>query len=120
MLLIPCPNCGEREETEFHYGGQAHVHYPEDPSAVSDTEWAQYLFYRDNPRGYFAERWCHTGGCRKWFNAIRDTVSYTFIQVYPMGQPCPVDLGPAAAPEPASAPEPPPAPTSRTTGGTAQ
>ena len=25
MLLISCPNCGPRDETEFHYGGQAHV-----------------------------------------------------------------------------------------------
>ena len=25
MLLIPCPWCGEREETEFHHGGEAHA-----------------------------------------------------------------------------------------------
>jgi Sarcosine oxidase, delta subunit family len=24
MLLIPCPWCGEREETEFRCGGEAH------------------------------------------------------------------------------------------------
>ena len=29
MMLIACPNCGPRDETEFHYGGQAHVAYPE-------------------------------------------------------------------------------------------
>ena len=28
MLLIDCPWCGPRDETEFHYGGQAHVAYP--------------------------------------------------------------------------------------------
>lgn len=28
MLLIHCPNCGPRDETEFHYGGQAHVATP--------------------------------------------------------------------------------------------
>ncbi|MDQ3577662.1 MAG: sarcosine oxidase subunit delta, partial [Actinomycetota bacterium] len=33
MQLIPCPWCGPREEAEFHYGGQAHVAYPQDPSA---------------------------------------------------------------------------------------
>ena len=29
MQLIECPWCGPREETEFQYGGQAHVAYPE-------------------------------------------------------------------------------------------
>ena len=32
MQLIPCPWCGPRDEVEFHYGGQAHVPYPEDPA----------------------------------------------------------------------------------------
>ena len=89
MLLIDCPNCGPRDEVEFHYGGQAHVAYPEDPSALTDREWAEYLFYRDNPKGLFAERWMHAGGCRKWFNAVRDTVTYEFAAVYPQGAPCP-------------------------------
>ena len=40
MMLIECPNCGPRDETEYHYGGQAHVPYPEDPHALSDEEWA--------------------------------------------------------------------------------
>ena len=89
MLLIHCPHCGPRDETEFHYGGQAHVAYPEDPYALSDREWAEYLFYRDNDRGAFAERWSHAAGCRKWFNAVRDTVTYEFTAIYPMGSPRP-------------------------------
>ena len=36
MQLIPCPWCGPREEVEFHYGGQAHVAYPEEPAALTD------------------------------------------------------------------------------------
>ena len=32
MLLIPCPFCGEREETEFHCGGEAHIQRPRQPS----------------------------------------------------------------------------------------
>lgn len=89
MLLIECPDCGPRNEVEFHYGGQAHVAYPEDPSALSDREWAEYLFYRDNPKGPFAERWQHAGGCRKWFNAVRDTATYEFLAIYRMGEPRP-------------------------------
>ncbi len=34
MLLIPCPNCGPRDETEFHYGGQAHVRLPRKPGGT--------------------------------------------------------------------------------------
>ena len=50
MLLIPCPWCGPRDETEFKYGGQAHLPYPDDPAALSDEAWADFLFMRDNPR----------------------------------------------------------------------
>jgi sarcosine oxidase subunit delta len=78
VQLIECPWCGPREEVEFSYGGQAHVAYPSDPAALSDEQWAHYLFFRDNPRGPFAERWVHAHGCRRWFTAIRDTVSYRF------------------------------------------
>ena len=83
MLLIPCPWCGPRDEVEFRYGGQAQVPYPSDPDALTDAEWADYLFMRDNPRGRWAERWVHTAGCRRWFNAIRDTATYAFGPTYP-------------------------------------
>jgi sarcosine oxidase subunit delta len=82
MLLFSCPNCGPRNETEFHYGGQAHVAYPEQPGELTDREWAEYLFYRQNTKGLFAERWVHSAGCRKWFNMLRDTVSYDISAVY--------------------------------------
>jgi heterotetrameric sarcosine oxidase delta subunit len=76
VLLIRCPWCGERDEVEFRYGGQAHVAHPADPEALTDAEWGAYLFVRDNPKGAFAERWVHTAGCRRWFSVVRDTVSY--------------------------------------------
>lgn len=75
MLLLDCPWCGPRDETEFRYGGQAGVGYPADPSSLTDEQWAEYLFVRDNPKGYFAERWCHTTGCRRWFDVVRHTVT---------------------------------------------
>jgi heterotetrameric sarcosine oxidase delta subunit len=89
MMLIDCPHCGPRDETEFHYGGQAHVAYPENPADLSDEEWAQYLFFRDNPKGPFAERWVHSTGCRRWFNVVRDTATYQVIAVYRTGDPRP-------------------------------
>jgi sarcosine oxidase subunit delta len=78
MQLIECPWCGPRDEAEFHYGGEAGVAYPADPSALSDEEWARFVFVRANPKGAFRERWSHTVGCRRWFVAERDTVTYRF------------------------------------------
>ena len=86
MLLIACPWCGERDEIEFRYGGQAHVAWPADEDAISDAEWARFLFFRSNPRGAFAERWVHQHGCRRWFNLVRDTVTHEITAVYPAGQ----------------------------------
>jgi heterotetrameric sarcosine oxidase delta subunit len=93
MLLLTCPWCGPRDETEYHYGGQAHVAYPQDASALSDKEWAEYVFFRDNTRGPFAERWSHSGGCRRWFNVVRDTATYDVLEVYTGAAPAPGQAG---------------------------
>ncbi|WP_410588070.1 sarcosine oxidase subunit delta [Amycolatopsis sp. lyj-23] len=90
MQLIPCPWCGPREEAEFHYGGQAHIAYPPDPSALSDEEWAKFVFFRDNPSGPHPERWSHSAGCRRWFNAVRDTRTHDLLAVYRLDEPRPV------------------------------
>ena len=87
MQLITCPFCGPREEVEFTYGGQAGVAYPADPAALSDEQWAHYVFFRDNTKGRFAERWNHSHGCRRWFNAVRDTTTYRFEGVYRLDDP---------------------------------
>ena len=89
MLRIPCPWCGVRDETEFHYGGQAHITRPERQEELADAEWADYLFMRDNPKGGFAERWVHEAGCRRWFNVQRHTVTHEILAVYRIGEPPP-------------------------------
>jgi heterotetrameric sarcosine oxidase delta subunit len=89
MLLIPCPWCGEREETEFHCGGEAHIPRPRDPAALSDDQWADYLFMRTNPKGVHCERWRHEQGCGRWFNVARDTALDQILAVYEMGVPRP-------------------------------
>ena len=50
--------------------------------ALTDEQWAHYVFFRSNPKGLFAERWSHSAGCRRWFNALRDTATYRFHRVY--------------------------------------
>ena len=89
MMRIECPWCGGRDETEFHYGGEAHIARPLDPDALSDEAWAEYLFMRTNPKGIHAERWMHAQGCRRWFNLLRHTVSHEIIAAYSMGTPRP-------------------------------
>jgi heterotetrameric sarcosine oxidase delta subunit len=80
MLQIPCPHCGARNESEFSYGAR-----PKTPETISDEEWAAYVFLRDNTKGVLLERWCHSHGCRRWFNVARDTLTYEILAVYAMG-----------------------------------
>jgi len=89
MLLIPCPICGPRPETEFRYGGEAHVARPELPSALDDQQWVEFLYHRTNPRGLHYERWRHFYGCGRFFNCVRETVSDEIIATYKAGAPRP-------------------------------
>ncbi len=89
MLLIPCPWCGSRPENEFHYGGEAHVGRPVDPSVTSDAEWAEFLYNRTNPRGVHAERWRHQHGCGRFFNCVRDTMTDRIVSTYKPSEPRP-------------------------------
>lgn len=82
MLLIQCPWCGPRDETEFRYGGEAHIARPENPEKLTDAEWAEFIFIRSNPKGLFRERWVHAAGCRRWFNAMRHTVTHEIVETY--------------------------------------
>lgn len=79
MMRIKCPHCGARDVTEFTYGGAAGVMRPADPAGVSDPEWADYVYLRDNPRGLHDEVWQHTAGCRRWIAVRRDTLTHEVI-----------------------------------------
>ena len=89
MLLIDCPHCGPRPEIEFRCGGEAHIARPPRPAEIDDAAWGEYLFTRTSPKGVHAERWLHAHGCRRWFNALRDTVSDRILAAYAMGSPRP-------------------------------
>ena len=91
MLLIPCPWCGKRDESEFTCGGEAHIGRPPDPDALDDAAWADYLFMRANPKGRHCELWCHSRGCGRWFNVVRHTVTHDICSVYRVGEPPPDD-----------------------------
>ena len=86
MFLIECPWCGERDETEFNCVGEAHIARPLETEKMSDQDWADYLFMRSNPKGLHREQWLHAAGCRRYFNAERDTVSYRISGTYKIGE----------------------------------
>jgi sarcosine oxidase, subunit delta len=86
MLLINCPYCGERPELEFTHGGQAHIARPSAPDKTDIADWTSFLYMRENTRGPYRERWRHSHGCGKFFNAIRDTTTDHFLRTYRIGE----------------------------------
>jgi len=78
MLLIKCPWCGERAETEFTYGGDATVRRP-DPETASETEWLDHIYLRDNPMGPHDEMWQHTSGCRQFIKVRRNVRTHEIL-----------------------------------------
>jgi heterotetrameric sarcosine oxidase delta subunit len=89
MFLIDCPYCGPRDQREFKAGGEAHIARPKNPAALTDAEWGDYVFMRNNPKGLFHERWVHIHGCRRWFNVARSTVTDRILKVYGATEPRP-------------------------------
>jgi sarcosine oxidase subunit delta len=71
MQIFPCPFCGPRDEIEFHYAGEPKPR-PEPAGSVSDAEWAEYLWFNDNPKGHAREIWLHLT-CMEMFALTRDT-----------------------------------------------
>ncbi len=86
MLLIDCPWCGKRDETEFSYGGEAHMARPLKTEDMPDETWADYVFLRTNTKGIHREQWFHAHGCRRWFNVARHTVTNEIVAVYKSGE----------------------------------
>ncbi|MEO5692501.1 MAG: sarcosine oxidase subunit delta [Usitatibacter sp.] len=81
MLIIRCPWCGDRDHTEFNYGGDARVVRPAPDAPLAD--WVDYVYMRDNPRGAHEEYWHHVQGCRQWLRVGRDTMTHTIFRVLP-------------------------------------
>lgn len=74
MQIFSCPFCGPRPEYEFHFGGDLGNARPEGFDAVPDQLWADYLWFRNNPRGMAREVWMHLT-CGEMFAMTRDTVT---------------------------------------------
>jgi sarcosine oxidase subunit delta len=63
MRLVPCPNCGPREQAEFVCLGE-----------TTPRE----IYLRDNAKGPVTELWWHKHGCRHWLKLARNTATNEF------------------------------------------
>lgn len=85
-MRLNCPYCGLRDHSEFTFGGESRRTRPKHPDQSTDAEWADYQFYRENPKGLHFERWVHGFGCRQWFNVVRNTVTHEIVEVCCIGE----------------------------------
>ena len=58
MQIFPCPFCGPRDETEFHYVGEPKAR-PEPARPVSDDAWAELPLFQRQPQRRGREIWLH-------------------------------------------------------------
>ena len=89
MLRMSCPWCGPCDEVELRWGGEVPLVRPGPPEQVSDSAWAEYLFMRNNPKGWVRERWVHALGCRQWFLVVRNTVTHEIVATSRISDPMP-------------------------------
>jgi sarcosine oxidase subunit delta len=82
MLLLTCPNCGERNVAEFRYAGEAKQRPANPTDPANDTAWANYLHFKNNSLGVQTEWWYHRAGCGGWFLAQRHTKTQQIIKTY--------------------------------------
>jgi sarcosine oxidase subunit delta len=80
-MRIPCPFCGERDHSEFTYGGDATIACPE--LSAPAAAWFDAVYLRGNPKGPHLERWHHVEGCRLWLVVERDTLTHEITGVVP-------------------------------------
>ena len=83
MQRFPCPFCGPRPETEFHFAVEAGHVRPEPAEQVSDAQWATYLFAARSPKGATREVWLHLT-CGEYFVMTRDSVSRVVTDAEPL------------------------------------
>jgi sarcosine oxidase subunit delta len=79
MIILACPNCGERNVSEFRFGGEL-TQRPA-PEVLTRATWADYLYMRTNVLGVQREWWYHNA-CGSWFIAERHTKTHAVEKTY--------------------------------------
>jgi sarcosine oxidase, subunit delta len=79
MIILTCPNCGERNVSEFRFGGE--LTKRPTPDMLTRASWADYLYSRTNILGLQREWWYHNS-CGSWFIAERHTKTHDIDKTY--------------------------------------
>ncbi len=82
MLLISCPHCGPRAQSEFSY--ERTVDSIVQPAALVE-EAMERLFTRANPPGVDDEIWRHSFGCRAWLVMTRHRATHEITAIRAAG-----------------------------------
>ncbi|WP_272006522.1 sarcosine oxidase subunit delta [Roseovarius sp. ZX-A-9] len=72
MQIFPCPFCGPRNETEFHFAGELGKVRPATDEKIAAQDWATYLYAQRNDKGLVREVWIHLT-CSELFVMERDS-----------------------------------------------
>ena len=75
MLLITCPWCGPRTQTEFTYEDDATLQRPHMDNMDAQAHY-EYVYLRDPRLGMQDELWRHGAGCGKFVKVRRDTLTH--------------------------------------------
>ena len=84
MLRIACPWCGERDEIEFRYRGDAGIVRPDGNAELG--AFTAFVYERGNDHGWHSEWWLHVGGCRRLLKVERHTLSHVIRSVHDAAQ----------------------------------
>ena len=78
MMLVDCPHCGARAQSEFTYERTLDSIVTLDMAA---DEAVRRLYERKNPRGLDDELWRHSFGCRQWLVLRRHRTTHVIEAV---------------------------------------
>jgi methylglutamate dehydrogenase subunit B len=85
-MRIRCPNCGERDQREFSYLGDASVTRPAPGAAAPQEAFHAYVYLRANPAGPHREFWYHAAGCHAWLVVTRNTITHDIADAQRAGE----------------------------------
>ena len=80
-MRISCPYCGDRDQGEFVYLGDATVQRPDPAARDAAPAFHGYVYVRENPAGWHREYWYHEMGCRSWLVVERNTLTHEIRSV---------------------------------------
>ena len=73
------PNAENAAPTNFAFGGEVKSRPRQ---GANEEAWFQYIYTKANEAGEQKEWWFHRNGCRKWFQALRDTRTNTVLATW--------------------------------------